>query len=138
MNSSPHACHLTYIEKIVSAALPHTICGEFLPFLNQISQIRYPTKSSCICYKLSCVNIGLKQDTSTHHKGAVYLKPHHESYSNMTKILKRVNVPDELDWREYGKVMGLPLACHMETLWFREKMLIFVYEVEELFLLKQQ
>ena len=47
--------------------------------------------------------VGLNEDNSTNHKGGVHLEEHHEEYSNMSNVLKSVDVPDELDWREYGK-----------------------------------
>lgn len=43
------------------------------------------------------------EDTSTNHKGGVPLQPHHQRYSEMHKVLKRIDVPDELDWRDYGR-----------------------------------
>ncbi|XP_032230875.2 counting factor associated protein D isoform X4 [Nematostella vectensis] len=47
---------------------------------------------------------GIKPDTSTNHTGGVPLQPHHRKYSNMSHVLQRVDVPDELDWRDYGAV----------------------------------
>ena len=47
--------------------------------------------------------LGANEDNSTDHKGGVDLEEHHETHSNMTTILKTIDVPDELDWRDYGK-----------------------------------
>ena len=47
--------------------------------------------------------IGANEENSTNHKGGVHLEEHHENYSNMTSVLKTIDVPDELDWRDYGK-----------------------------------
>jgi len=47
--------------------------------------------------------LGANEDNSTDHKGGVHLEEHHEAYSNMTTILKTIDVPEELDWRDYGK-----------------------------------
>ncbi|KAK3752750.1 hypothetical protein QZH41_018716 [Actinostola sp. cb2023] len=48
---------------------------------------------------------GLPEDPTTHHKGGVHLHPHHHAaYSHMEKVLKRIDVPEELDWRDYGAV----------------------------------
>lgn len=49
------------------------------------------------------LDAGLSEDNSTtEHQGGVHLEGHHEVYSNATPILKTVDVPDELDWRDYG------------------------------------
>ncbi|XP_078362424.1 uncharacterized protein LOC144646642 [Oculina patagonica] len=47
---------------------------------------------------------GANEDNNTLHKGGVHLEEHHEAYSNMTSVLKTIDVPDELDWRDYGAV----------------------------------
>ena len=47
--------------------------------------------------------LGANEDNSTDHKGGVVLEEHHETHSNMTTVLKTIDVPDELDWRDYGK-----------------------------------
>ena len=58
-------------------------------------------------YFLSCQTLGLGEDNSTNHKGGVHLQEHHEAYSNMSTVLKSIEVPDELDWREYGMTLQL-------------------------------
>ena len=47
---------------------------------------------------------GLSEDNGTKHEGGVHLEEHHEAYSNMSTVLKTIDVPDELDWREYGEI----------------------------------
>ena len=59
--------------------------------------------SSELGFILFCLLLGANEDNSTDHKGGVNLEEHHEAYSNMTTVLKTIDVPDELDWRDYGK-----------------------------------
>ena len=59
------------------------------------------TFSTCV---LLCQTLGLSEDNSTNHKGGVHLEEHHEAYTNMSSVLKSIDVPDELDWRDYGEI----------------------------------
>ena len=47
---------------------------------------------------------GLSEDNGVKHEGGVHLEEHHEAYSNMSTVLKTIEVPDELDWRDYGEI----------------------------------
>ncbi|XP_068681166.1 uncharacterized protein [Montipora foliosa] len=49
----------------------------------------------------------LSDDNSTNHEGGVHLEEQHEAYSNMSTVLKTIDVPDELDWRDYGAVTAV-------------------------------
>ncbi|XP_067033013.1 uncharacterized protein [Acropora muricata] len=50
---------------------------------------------------------GLSEDNGVKHEGGVHLEEHHEAYSNMSTVLKTIEVPDELDWRDYGAVTAV-------------------------------
>lgn len=46
---------------------------------------------------------GANEDNSTEHKGSVHLEEH-EAHSNMMSAPKAIEIPDELDWRDFGAV----------------------------------
>lgn len=43
------------------------------------------------------------------------MEEHHEAYSNMSSVLKTIDVPDELDWRDYGKAYYFALFIIFTT-----------------------
>ena len=45
---------------------------------------------------------GANKDNSTEHKGSVHLEEH-EAHSNMMSAPKAIEIPDELDWRDFGR-----------------------------------
>ena len=45
---------------------------------------------------------GANKDNSTEHEGSVHLEEH-EAHSNMMSAPKAIEIPDELDWRDFGR-----------------------------------
>lgn len=46
--------------------------------------------------------VGANEDNSTEHEGSVHLEEH-EAHSNMISAPKAIEIPDELDWRDFGR-----------------------------------